>query len=351
MTDISTEIQGIHGTLSSCIMNASGALCTSTDELSDLFLSHSGAVISKSCTLLPREGNPFPRYYATMYAGGKEVGFPNIQMLETINSTGLANYGYQYYNPHTNHKLADVIKTGNVKPYIVSVCGLTLDDNITIIKNFSEYQMPDGKYTDIISDRISGIELNMSCPNVGNKGQICYDLEGSENLLRKIIDSDILNPDIGFGLKLSPYLDTVKLGEMADLISTIPMIDWTTCINSLGNGLIIDPISDRHVIKPRNGLGGIGGSVIKSIALSNVYQFCKEFGDKIDVIGCGGVVTSRDVYDHLLVGARAVQVGSLLVECGSSVFKGLNQGLRVIMEEKGYKEIEDFRCTVTQFCT
>ena len=50
-------------------------------------------------------------------------------------------------------------------------------------------------------------------------------------------------------------------------------IDFLTCINSIGNGLVINPETDTVVIKPKNGFGGIGGSCIKATALANVRKF------------------------------------------------------------------------------
>ena len=60
---------------------------------------------------------------------------------------------------------------------------------------------------------------------------------------------------------------------MADIINKIPEISYITCINSLGNGLVIE--DELVVIKPKEGLGGIGGLYCLPIGLSNVNQFYK----------------------------------------------------------------------------
>lgn len=101
MVDISTQIQGIMTKLPSCIFNASGARCTSVLELAELSKSESGAILTKSCTLEPRSGNVKPRYYSNT----KNDRFFQMQSLETINSTGLANFGYKYYDPKINEEL------------------------------------------------------------------------------------------------------------------------------------------------------------------------------------------------------------------------------------------------------
>ncbi len=328
---LETSICGL-GPLSRPIFNAAGASCIELGELVALSESSSGAVISKSCTLEPRTGNPHPRYWA-QYTPGKN--------LITTNSTGLANLGYKYYDLRNNADLLDKLGS-SPKPYIISVAGLSQQDNIRIIKDLFEVPSQYSQRQAIKS--CSGVELNLSCPNIIGKPQTGYDLEASRELLRKLLHQTEWDSDNApvLGLKLPVYLDSAQLGQMADLVKEFP-VSWITCINSPGNGLIIDPETERPVIRPRGGLGGIGGSVIKSLALGNVYQFARELGPACDVIGCGGVMTGTDVFEHLLVGAKAVQVGSLLVETGPGVFDTLNQELKEIMMQKGYSDISAFQ--------
>ena len=83
-----------------------------------------------------------------------------------------------------------------------------------------------------------------------------------------------------------------------------------TCINSVGNTLDVNLNNNCGVIDPKNGLGGLGGDFILPVALSNVYQF-KQNLPELDIIGCGGVKTGKDVFKHILVGASMVQIGTL----------------------------------------
>ena len=122
------------------IMNASGCLCRTEDELLDLYNSNFGAVVSKSCTLLPRNGNPEPRYYYDNFG--------------SVNSSGLPNLGYKFY--------ANLYKTFTKKPYIISVGGLSLDDNCIILKYLNENAILDKNL----------VEINLSCPNIIGKPQI-----------------------------------------------------------------------------------------------------------------------------------------------------------------------------------
>ena len=99
MTDLSTTIAGVR--FPSCFMNAAGALCVTRDELVALGQSGSGAIVTKSMTVEPRQGNPEPRYY----------GFPG----GSINSMGLPNLGYKAYA----ELIPDLKRFG--KPVIASV--------------------------------------------------------------------------------------------------------------------------------------------------------------------------------------------------------------------------------------
>ena len=103
--------------------------------------------------------------------------------------------------------------------------------------------------------------------------------------------------------------------------------------------------SDREtvVIKPKGGFGGLGGSIIKPVALANVRAFWKIFEGRISIIGTGGVVHGVDAFEHLLCGASAVQIGTVLVEEGIDVFGRLETELAAQLSKKGYAKLEDCR--------
>tara|TARA_R100001163_G_C5067780_1_gene207188 strand:+ start:4967 stop:5899 length:933 start_codon:yes stop_codon:yes gene_type:complete len=303
-------------------MNASGPKCTDLDQLMTLASNkYVSCVVSKSCTVEHRDGNPLPRYWEDDAL--------------TINSTGLANKGYKYYG-----EISEKVTSTN-KPFIVSVAGLCQNDNLEMLNHLNNIPA------------VSAIELNLSCPNIAGKPQVGYDLDATRDLLRKVFDikesvaslvemipiKEITKP---LGLKLPPYFDPNQIIQTADLISEFP-ISYVTCINSLGNGLVIDPNSIGPVIKPKCGLGGIGGDVIKPFALSNVYQFRQALPDKIDVIGCGGISKGRDAFEHILVGATAVQLGSVFMKEGPSCFKRISEELTMELQKMGFKNLDECR--------
>jgi dihydroorotate dehydrogenase (fumarate) len=279
-------------------MNASGALCVTREELEALGRSRAGAIVTKSMTLESRAGNPEPRYYS--FGGG------------SINSMGLPNLGYRAYA-----ELIPALKAFG-KPVIASVAGLGEDDFPEIARVISRAG-PDL------------VEVNLSCPNIPGKPQIGYDFEASERLIRRV-RAVVTQP---MGVKLPPYFDPAHHAAMAEVLKRAP-VDFLSLINSVGNALVIDPERESVVIKPKGGFGGLGGAIIKPVALANVRAFWKAFEGRIPIIGVGGVTHGLDAFEHLLAGASAVQVGTALVEEGTGVFDRIAAELRAVLEKKGY---------------
>ena len=299
MTDLSTTIAGV--TFPSCFMNAAGALCVTREELETLGRSRSGAIVTKSMTREARRGNPEPRYY----------GFPG----GSINSMGLPNLGYQAY--------ADLIPQLKQfgKPVIATVAGLCEED-FPIIAGAINGARPDL------------IEVNLSCPNIPGKPQIGYDPDTSERVL-KAVRRLITVP---MGVKLPPYFDPAHHEVMGAVIKRCG-VDFLNMINSVGNGLVVDPEREAVVIKPKGGFGGLGGRIIKPVALANVRAFYKIFEGRLPIIGTGGVVEGVDAFEHFLCGASAVQIGTVLVEEGPEVFGRLEAELTSILQRKGYQSV------------
>lgn len=286
-------------------MNASGALCVTRDELEALGKSGTGAIVTKSMTIESRQGNPTPRYY----------GFPG----GSINSMGLPNLGYRAYA-----ELIPYLKRFG-KPVIASVAGLAEEDFPTIAEAINAAQ-PDL------------IEVNLSCPNIPGKPQIGYDPETSERVLKKV--RRLIT--VPMGVKLPPYFDPAHHEAMGKVVGRCG-VDFLNMINSVGNGLVVDPEEETVVIKPKGGFGGLGGRLIKPVALANVRAFHKFFEGKIPIIGTGGIVEGIDVFEHFLCGASAVQIGTALVEEGLNVFCRLEAELTAVLARKGYRSILECR--------
>ena len=294
--DCSVIIAGVR--FPNCFMNASGARCVTKEELDALGRSSAGAIVTKSMTREPREGNPEPRYVS--FLGG------------SINSMGLPNLGYQSYS-----ELIPTLRRFG-KPVIASLAGLHEDDFVDIARTIN------GCGPDLI-------EVNLSCPNIPGQPQIGYDAEASGRVLhriRKVVT-------VPLGVKLPPYFDPAHHQRMAEVLQQSDL-QFLSLVNSVGNGLVVDAEQESVVIKPKGGFGGLGGACIKPVALANVRAFWKLFHGTLPIIGVGGVQSGTDAFEHLLCGATAVQVGTRLVEEGVDVFPRLQQELMALLEKKGY---------------
>ncbi|MBF0780333.1 MULTISPECIES: dihydroorotate oxidase [unclassified Granulicatella] len=304
MPTTQTTIQ--HVSFENCLMNAAGVYCYSKEELEQVINSSAGSFVTKTATLEARLGNPEPRYINTS--------------LGSINSMGLPNLSLHYYLEY----LIELQEIYKERTYFLSLTGLNQEDIHKSLKQVQE------------SEFNGFVELNLSCPNVPGKPQIAYDFETTDNILKQVF-SYYKKP---LGIKLPPYFDIVHFDQAAEIFNRYPLA-FVNCINSIGNGLIIE--DESVVIKPKEGFGGLGGDYIKPTALANVHAFYKRLNKSIAIIGTGGVKTGRDVFEHILCGASMVQVGTALQKEGPEIFERLTRELKAIMEEKGYKTLEEFR--------
>lgn len=134
------------------LLNAAGVRCSTTDELEKTLDSMAGGCVTKSATPEERAGNESPRMKALP--------------LGSINSMGLPNHGIDYYL-----KFAEENQGQNGKQVILSVAGLSIDQNIEMLKKVQE-------------SAFDGLtELNLSCPNVAGKSQVGYDFDAVRDVL------------------------------------------------------------------------------------------------------------------------------------------------------------------------
>lgn len=284
--------------LSNCVYNAACYTVKTYYGLKQLNNSDSGAVVTKTLTPKPRKGNPRPNYYT--------------DTIGSINSVGLTNDGYKYFiDPPIDFD----------KPYIISVTANSIEELMELLR--------------VLRKRAINIELNLSCPNT-EKDPICYDFDKMDEWLRNVTR---IYPS--FGLKLSPYFLNHDINRVTNIIKKYPQIVYLVCSNTIPNGLIIDPETDKPIIG--NKFGGVGGKYVKPFALANVNKFHTIFGKKLDIVGCGGVSTGLDVYHYILAGATAVQIATQFIEEGPGCFKRITDEFSRIIEVKKYDKIRAFK--------
>ncbi|KAG5508761.1 hypothetical protein JKF63_05259 [Porcisia hertigi] len=306
---MSLEVKILSNTFANPFMNAAGVMCSTMEDLVAMSESTSGSLVSKSCTPALREGNPAPRYQALP--------------LGSINSMGLPNKGFDFYlayaAEHHDYKR---------KPLFLSMSGFSAEENADMCARLAP----------VATERGVILELNLSCPNVPGKPQVAYDFEAMRRYLTAV--SEVY--PCPFGVKMPPYFDFAHFDAAAEILNAFPKVQFITCVNSIGNGLMIDVETETVMIKPKQGFGGLGGQYILPTALANINAFYRRCPKKL-IFGCGGVYTGEDAFLHILAGASMVQVGTALQEQGASIFERLTKELLEVMAKKGYKTLEDFR--------
>ncbi len=229
-----------------------------------------GAICCKGTTLKPRAGNAPPRVTET--PGGM------------LNSIGLQNPGVdaviERYGP---------VWQGWAVPVIVNVAGESIEDYVEVARRL------DGV------PGVAGIELNISCPNVGKGGlQFAIDRDAARAVtaaVRRATELPLL-------VKLSPNVSDIR--PIARAIEEAGA-DAICAINTL-SGLAVAPDRTRAFLG--NTYGGLSGPAIKPVALRIVYEVAQVVS--IPIVAIGGVTSLDDVLDFLACGAAAVQVGTAI---------------------------------------
>ena len=240
---------------------------TETPELVDV--NRLGAIVTKSITRQPREGNPPPRIVET--ASGM------------INSIGLANIGVEKYI-----KNLLPIYEGLSTKIIMNIAGTDIQEYVEIME-----------MVESVSSAIAGYEINISCPNVKKGGmEFGVDCEMTAKLtetLRGITERLLI-------MKLSPNVsDIVSIGLSAENAGA----DAVSAINTVV-GMSINAKTGMSDIFTT--YGGLSGPAIKPIGLVAVHKLYQQLS--IPIIGIGGIVSGEDAVEYMLAGATAVQVGT-----------------------------------------
>jgi len=240
---------------------------TEVSELADITVL--GAIVTKSVTRYPREGNPPPRIVETPSG--------------MLNSIGLANIGVEAYIKKMI-PLYEELKT----PIIMNIAGSTDDEYCEILE-----------LTELVSSNIVGYEINISCPNVNVGGmEFGVDCDLTEQLttrLRKLTDRLLI-------MKLSPNVtDIAAIGVAAEKGGA----DALSAINTLV-GMSINTTNKKSNI--HYGYGGLSGPAIKPVGLFCVHKIYQAVD--IPLIGIGGITSADDVLEYVLAGAAAVEVGT-----------------------------------------
>jgi len=227
-----------------------------------------GAIVCKGTTLEPREGNPQPRIVETASGMLNSIGWQNIGVEALI------------------REKAPVWAKWRV-PVIVNIAGKTIGEYAQLAARL-----------DMVSG-VSGIEVNISCPNVKAGGvEFGADAKSASRVTAVVRKATTL-PII---LKLTPTTNDI-IG-IAKAVAEAGA-DAVCLINTL-KGMAIDIKTRQPVLG--NIFGGLSGPAIKPVALAMVYQVAGAVD--IPIIGCGGIATATDALEFIIAGATAVEIGT-----------------------------------------
>jgi dihydroorotate dehydrogenase (NAD+) catalytic subunit len=250
------------------VMPASGTFGYGEEYASLIDLNMLGAIVTKGISLAPQKGNPPPRIWET-HSG-------------LLNSIGLHNIGIEAFAqqklPFLRH-----FKT----PLIVNFFGYTVDEYCEVAKRLTTL------------NGIAALEANLSCPNVRAGG---IHFGGTSRSVAMMTKKLVKSTNLPLIIKLSSQVSNIKEicsaaeGEGAAAL---------TLINSIPAMAI-----DLNRRKPVLGgvTGGLSGPAIKPVALKTVWEAASAV--TIPIIGAGGIMDYRDALEFLVIGARAVQVGT-----------------------------------------
>ena len=291
---LGVDIAGIK--MENPIITASGTFGYGLEYSQLIDIKKFGAIVTKTITLEPRIGNPQPRIVEV--TGGM------------LNSIGLQNPGAKVFIEEKLPKL---------KRYRVPI--------IANISGSKEAEFV--KLADLLKDiGLSGLELNISCPNVEHAGLFAQDADTTYKLVKKVRKVTSL-PLI---VKLTPNVTDITLIARA-------AEDGGANALSLINTLIGMSI-DIQTKKPKlaNIIGGLSGPAVKPVALRMVYEASKKV--RIPIIGIGGIMTSDDAIEFLLAGANAVAIGTANFVNPNTCCEIID-GIKTYMRDNKFNKVSD----------
>lgn len=250
------------------VLTASGTFGYGLEFADFIDLNRLGGFVVKGTTLMPRQGNDYPRMAET--TGGM------------LNCVGLQNKGVDYFAEHIYPQIKDIDAAA-----IVNVSGSSPEDYAACAEKVAAL------------DRIPAIELNISCPNVHDGGMAfgvtCAGAASVVRAVRTAYPKTLI-------VKLSP--NVTDIAEIARAVEA-EGADSVSLINTL-MGMSVD--IERRRSRLSIGTGGLSGPCVKPVALRMVHQVAKAV--RIPVIGLGGIMNAHDAIEFLMCGATAVQIGT-----------------------------------------
>jgi len=292
--NLSVELAGIK--LKNPVMPASGTFGYGEEYAPYLDLNCLGAIVTKGLSLNPKAGNPMPRIAETTSG--------------MLNAIGLQNVGVDAF---VTDKTRDYRELDT--PVIANFFGNTLDEYGEVARRLAD--VPE----------VAAVELNISCPNVKQGGIVFGTDPRAAAEVVTLVRRQLSKPLI---VKLTPNVTDITV--IARAVEEAGA-DAISCINTI-TGMAVD-IRTRQP-KIANRTGGLSGPAIRPIAVRMVHQVVQAV--RIPVIGIGGIMTASDALEFLIVGARAVQVGTANFVDPAAML-AIIDGIEAFLIEEGLNDV------------
>jgi len=297
--DFSTKIGSKR--FSNPIFTASGC-ASSGRELSQFFpLTELGAVVTKSIMTKARTGRATPRMAETPSG--------------MLNSIGLQGPGIDTFLENDIPWLIE-----NNAKIVVSIAGETVEEYGVLARRLRAVS------------GISAVEVNISCPNVENRGQVFSCHPDTSTAVIESVRRNI-GGELPIIAKLSP--DVTDIVAIAKAVIDAG-VDGLALINTL-LGMVIDTNSMKPKLAGKT--GGLSGPAIRPVAVRAIYQVHQAFPN-IPIVGMGGVATGRDAFELVLAGASAVSIGTASFGNPTAALQVKNE-LADLLTQKGFKDFRD----------
>ena len=297
--DLSVQLAPHHARglkLANPVMTASGTFGYGTEGGHCGDIQQLGVVICKGTTLEPWPGNLQPRVVETASGMLNSIGLQNIGVEALIKDKAPVWAGWQV-------------------PVIVNIAGETIDQYAEVARRL------DGVAG------VSGLEVNISCPNIKAGGaEFGVNAESAAAVttaVRKATSLPLM-------VKLTP-----NVGDIAAIAKAVTGAgaDSISLINTL-RGMAIDIQKRRPLLG--SVCGGLSGPAVKPVALAMVYTVAGVVD--IPVVGCGGIATAEDAIEFLMAGASAVQVGTAAMVNPDAPWVIL-EGIKQYIQQEGISDI------------
>lgn len=283
------------------ILTASGTFGYGVEFAGYGDLAHLGGMVVKGLSLKPRTGNPLPRVAETSCG--------------MLNAVGLQNDGVESFITKKLPRLP-----WRETPVIANLYA-------TSAAEFAEL-------AGILAaeEGIAALEVNISCPNVKNGGV----LFGQDPTLAAEVTEAVKSRagHLPVIVKLSPNVtDITVIARAVEQAGA----DAVSCINTL-TGMAVNVTTRKPLLA--NIVGGLSGPAIKPVALRCVWQVCQAVS--IPVIGIGGITSARDALEFILVGAHAVQIGTMNFIRPDAAFR-IAEEFPLLCQQLEIKDLAAFR--------